>query len=268
MTGELLRDHPAEGVVRLTISNPDKRGALDHPLLDAIAAAAQELGRPDSGARAIVLTGTGGRFSSGYDLGGLHGLPREEFERRAEALIAHPFTAAIEALEACDVPTIAALPGPTMGGGLELALACDLRVAADHIQLGMPPAKLGLVYPHTGLRRFLDVIGVARTRELFLLGAPIDPHTALAWGLVNGTADADDLQDEVLALASEIAGNAPVSVRGTKAVLRELLRADGELDPATERALLERRAASFRTDDLHEGVTAFVEKRDPVWRGR
>jgi enoyl-CoA hydratase/carnithine racemase len=268
MAGELLRDHPADGVVRLTISNPEKRGALDHGLLDAIAATVTELSAPEAGVRALILTGAGGRFSSGYDLSGLEGLPREEFVRRAEALIAHPFTAAIEALEATDVPTVAALPGHTMGGGLELALACDLRVAADHIELAMPPAKLGLVYPHTGLRRFLDAIGAARTRELFLLGHGIDPVTALAWGLVNGVSEAEDLQDEVLRLAIDLAANAPLSVRGTKQALRRLLAAEGRVDEALEAELVALREASFRSDDLLEGVTAFVQKRDPVWRGR
>ena len=271
MPGELLTDHPAPGVVRLTISNPDRHGALDHAILDAIAEAVADHGGEaglERGVRAIVLTGAGGRFSSGYDLGGLGDLPREEFVRRAEALIAHPFTAAIEALEATDVPTVAALPGHTMGGGLELALACDLRVAADHIELAMPPAKLGLIYPHTGLRRFVDVIGVARTRELFLLGHPIDPGTALAWGLINGVSDAEDLQDEVLALAIDLAGHAPLAQRGNKRMLRALLAAEGHVTPELEAELVALREESFRSDDLLEGVTAFREKRAPEWRGR
>ncbi len=102
--------------------------------------------------------------------------PRRRASSRSarEALVAHPFTEAIDALEAFPWPTLAALPGHTIGGGLELALACDIRVAQEGIKLGMPPAKLGLVYSHTGLRRFIDAIGAARTRELFLLGSYID----------------------------------------------------------------------------------------------
>ena len=130
-------------------------------------------------------------FSAGYDIGEI---PEEEFEERAERLVAHPFTEAIDALEAFPYPTLAVLPGHTIGGGLELALACDLRVAKDGIKLGMPPAKLGLVYSHTGLRRFIDAIGAARTRELFLLGSYIDAPTALGWGLVNRIAAADELE--------------------------------------------------------------------------
>ena len=167
MAGELRTDRPADGVLRLTISNPGKRNALDHALLDAIAAALW--GGVD--ARCVLLTGADGLFSSGYDIGDID---PSEFAEAAERLVAHPFTDALEALDACEVPTLAALPGPTIGGGLELALACDLRLAADGIALGMPPAKLGLVYSHTGLRRFVDAIGGPRTRELFLLGRPID----------------------------------------------------------------------------------------------
>src|SRR5262249_563698 len=103
------------------------------------------------------------------------------------------FTEGIDALEAFPYPTLAALPGHTIGGGLELALACDLRVAQEDVLLGMPPAKLGLVYSHTGIRRFIDAIGVTRTRELFLLGRYIDAPTALAWGLVNRVVAAAEL---------------------------------------------------------------------------
>src|SRR5207237_4747345 len=134
-------------------------------------------------------------FSAGYDIGEI---PDEEFEERAERLVAHPFTEAIDALEAFPYPALAVLSGHTIGGGLELALACDLRIAADDIKLGMPPAKLGLVYSHTGLRRFLDVIGSARTRELFLLARYVDAATAEAWGLVNRVVAERDLEREAL----------------------------------------------------------------------
>src|SRR5437588_11613770 len=206
--GKLLLDEPAAGVSRLTISNPAKRNALDHPILDAITATLGELT-----ARCVIVTGAHGMFSAGYDIGEI---PEEEFEERAERLVAHPFTEAIDALEAFPYPTLASLGGHAIGGGLELALACDLRVALDRIQLGMPPAKLGLVYSHTGLRRFIDAIGAARTRELFLLGSYIDAEQALAWGLVNRLASAEDLEATGLELAMTLAGNAPLSQTGDK----------------------------------------------------
>jgi enoyl-CoA hydratase/carnithine racemase len=261
MAGELLLDRPADGVLRLTISNPAKRNALDHPILDAIAAVLEDLG----GARAVLLTGAAGMFSSGYDIGEI---PDDVFAEEAERLVAHPFTAALEALEACEVPTVAALPGHTIGGGLELALACDLRVAADGILLGMPPAKLGLVYSHTGLRRFLEAIGAPRTRELFLTARNVDARTALDWGLVNQVVGVPDLESVALDLAQDLAANAPLSVRGNKRAIRELLAAEGQLDPETERELIELREASFHSEDLREGVRAFGQKRPARWKGR
>jgi enoyl-CoA hydratase/carnithine racemase len=261
MTGELLCDRPADGVLRLTISNPEKRNALDHAILDGVADALGDVGD----ARAIVLTGARGMFSSGYDIGDI---PADVFADEAEKLVAHPFTAALEALDACEVPTVAALPGHAIGGGLELALACDLRVAADGIKLGMPPAKLGLVYSHTGLRRFLDAIGAPRTRELFLTGRNVDARTALAWGLVNEVVGSAELEDASLDLAEDLAARAPLSVRGNKRVIRELLAAQGRLADEIERELIELREASFRSDDMREGVRAFGEKRPARWKGR
>jgi enoyl-CoA hydratase/carnithine racemase len=259
-SGRLLTDTPAEGVLRLTISNPGKRNALDHAILDGIAHAVR-----DTDARCIVLTGEHGMFSSGYDIGDI---PEDVFADRAEKLVAHPFTSAIDALDATDLPTIAALPGHTIGGGLELALACDLRIAADGIKLGMPPAKLGLVYSHTGLRRFIDVVGVARTRELFLLGRNVEARRALEWGLVNDVVIGSDLEETALDWATELAGNAPLSIQGNKRVIRELLRAQAELDPDVERELIALREASFASEDMKEGVRAFGEKRPARWQGR
>jgi enoyl-CoA hydratase/carnithine racemase len=262
--GKLILDRPADGVVRLTISNPAKRNALDHPILDAITATLAELAADAAGARCVIVTGAGGMFSAGYDIGEI---PDEEFEERAEALVAHPFTQAIDALEAFPRPTLAVLPGHTIGGGLELALACDLRVAQDQIKLGMPPAKLGLVYSHTGLRRFIDAIGAARTRELFLLGSYIDARTALDWGLVNRVAPADDLDAAGLDVAAELAGNAPLSQTGNKRVIEALLAAERELPADVEAELIELRRASFASQDMREGMRAFAERRPPRWRG-
>jgi enoyl-CoA hydratase/carnithine racemase len=263
--GKLLIDEPAGGVVRLTISNPAKRNALDHPILDAITATLGELATPQSAAQCVVITGAHGMFSAGYDIGEI---PEDEFEQRAEQLVAHPFTEAIDALEAFPYPTLAVLPGHTIGGGLELALACDLRVATEGIRLGMPPAKLGLVYSHTGLRRFIDAIGAARTRELFLLGRYIDASTALAWGLVNRVVAGDELDAVALDLASELAGNAPLAQTGNKRVIAALLNAEGELAEEVEEELIELRRASFASEDMREGMRAFAEKRPARWLGQ
>jgi enoyl-CoA hydratase/carnithine racemase len=259
MAGRLITDEPSENVVRVRISHPEKRGALDHAILDGLA---EFISTTD--ARCVLLTGDGDHFSSGYDIGDI---PPDVFAVEAEKLVAHPFTSALEALDASDVPTVCAINGPAIGGGLELALACDLRVAASGAKFGMPPAKLGLVYSHTGLRRFIDAIGAPRTRELFLVGRRITTDTALQWGLVNEVVEPAVLEDAALGWAAEIAGNAPLSVRGNKRVIRELLRAEGALDEEVERELIALREACFRSEDMREGVRAFGEKRAPNWRG-
>ena len=170
--GELRLDFPAEAVARLTLNNPDKRNPLSHPVLDAIAETLPQL---DHGidVRCVLITGEGQAFSAGYDIGAI---PDESFERDAEALVAHPFTAAMDAISAHPYPVLAAINGHCLGGGLELAVRCDLRVCAAEAKLGMPPAKLGLIYGHTGLERFIDCVGVPRTKELFLTGQVSTAH--------------------------------------------------------------------------------------------
>jgi enoyl-CoA hydratase/carnithine racemase len=261
--GKLLRDHPAEAVARLTVSNPERRNALDREVLDAIAAALRELDRGIE-VRCVIITGAGSTFSAGYDIADI---PEGSFERDAEALVAHPFQAAMEAVSAHPYPVVAAINGPCLGGGLELAVRCDLRVAAEGARLGMPPAKLGLIYGHTGLVRFIDVIGVARTKELFLTGRDLSARRAEAIGLVNEVVADADLAAAAIELASEIAANAPLAARGNKRAI-ETLAAFPRLTPEQERELVELRRSCFASEDLREGIRAFAEKRKPRWRGR
>jgi enoyl-CoA hydratase/carnithine racemase len=260
LAGRLLIDEPAPHVTRLTISNPGKRGALDHAILDAFAST-----MPQLDARCVIITGQERIFSAGYDIGDL---PEGVFADEAERLVANPFTAAIDAIEAYRYPTLAALNGHAIGGGLELALSCDLRLASASIRVGMPPAKLGLVYSHTGIRKFIDAIGGPRTRELFLIGGRIDAARALTWGLVNRIAMPDELADEAVSLAREIAANAPLAQQGNKRVISEVLNTRAELDPEVERELIELRRACFSSEDFKEGVRAFAAKRPPEWKGR
>jgi enoyl-CoA hydratase/carnithine racemase len=253
-------DEPAPGVARLTIVNPDKRGALDHTILGAFADIVPGLDH-----RCLIVTGRDGMFSAGYDIADL---PDDVLAREAEKLVAQPFAAALGALEDYAYPVVGALTGPAIGGGLEVALSCDLRVAAAGIKLGMPPAKLGLVYSHTGLQKFIETVGVARTRELFLTGRNIDAERAERWGLVNEVVPAAELEERALALAGEIAANAPLALSGNKRVIRALTAAHAALAPDVEREVLELRRACFSSDDFREGVRAFGDKRPPRWRGR
>jgi enoyl-CoA hydratase/carnithine racemase len=262
-SGKLLLDRPAEAVTRLTISNPERRNALDHEILDAIAEVLPQL---DSGIenRCVLITGAPPLFSAGYDIATI---PEETFERDAEALVAHPFHAAMEAIAKHPWPTVAAINGHCLGGGLELAITCDLRLCAAGAKLGMPPAKLGLIYGHTGLRKFLDVVGLPYTKELFLTGRNLAAERAERIGLVNEVVADAELEDGSVALAAAIAGNAPLSMRGNKHAI-DLLEANPELTEQQEAGLVALRESCFSSADFREGIRAFAEKRRPRWTGR
>ncbi len=261
--GKLVLDHPAEAVARLTISNPERRNALDHEILEALAEVLPGLDRGIE-IRCVVITGTGEVFSAGYDIAGI---PEESFATDAEALVAHPFHAAMEAVSAHPYPVLAAINGHCLGGGLELAVRCDLRLSAMSAKLGMPPAKLGLIYGHTGLAKFIDVVGLARTKELFLTGRNLSAPRAMAIGLVHDTVLDSEIEAAALELASEVAANAPLSMRGNKHAI-ETLNSYARLTPEQESELIELRRSCFGSEDFREGIRAFAEKRRPVWRGR
>jgi enoyl-CoA hydratase/carnithine racemase len=258
VTSKLRFDEPAEAVARLTIDNPERRGALDHELLDALAGYARSLET-----RCLVIRGSGSVFSAGYDIGNLEG---QSFEESAERLVAHPFHDALAAIDAYRYPVVAEINGHAVGGGLELAISCDIRVAASTARFSMPPARLGLIYSHTGLRKFLDVCGPANTAELFHVGEPVDAERALAMGLINEVVEPAELEGRVLELAARIAANAPLSLEGNKNVIRTLRTQP--LPAEVEQELIELRESCFRSEDFREGVRAFVEKRKPRWQGR
>lgn len=264
--GKLLYDRPAEGVHRLRLNNPAKRNALDRELLDGLVEALADLERLEPiELRCLIVAGSGGAFCAGYDISGVEGATGAE---QAKELVAHPFTEALDRLERFPAPTVAALEGPTLGGGLELALVCDLRIADPAARLGMPPARLGLVYSHRGLARFVQAIGPARTKELFFRAKPIEAAVAERWGLVNALCEPGRLDQAAVALAEEIAAGAPLSQRGNKRAVNELLAAVVALPADLERELLALRDAAFQSADLREGMAAFFERRTPRWQGR
>ncbi len=258
--GRLLLDEPAAGVARLTISNPDKRGALDEAILAGFVSTLQGLD-----ARCVVVTGERGNFSAGFDF---DALASRLTSGDADGLASDPLAAALESIEHFPYPTLAALDGHALGGGLEVALACDVRLAAAGATFGMPPSKLGVVYSHTGIRRFIETVGPARTRELFLCGRRIDAGTAQAWGLVNWVCEPDALEGEAVGLGAELAAAAPLAQVGNKRVIGAVAAAGGPLSPELERELRELRRAAFASEDLREALHAFTERRPPRWQGR
>ena len=261
--GKLLLDHPAEAVARLTLNRPNSRNALDHEMLNAIAEAMAALDRGIE-VRCVLLTGTDGIFSAGYDIGGFS---EDEFETDAESLVAHPFARGLDAVTAHPWPVLCGINGHALGGALELTLCCDLRICARSAKLGMPPPKLGLIYGHTGLQRFIDAIGVPRTKELFLTGRNVSAEHAERIGLVNEVVDDGELERAAVELAAEIAANAPLSMKGNKHAI-DTLNSYPRLTPEQERELIELRESCFASEDFREGVAAFAEKRKPNWKGR
>ncbi len=250
------------GAVRvLTIDNVAKRNALDYESLRELEAACASAAQDR--VRCLVVRGAGDQaFCSGFDLDAMAANGGGD---RPDLAVER----AMEAVEAVPCPTIAFVNGAAFGAGCELAVTCDLRVARAGVLLGMPPAKLGVVYAAAGVRRFAVLVGPARTREMFFTGRPVDADRALATGLVDRVVPAEAAEGEAMALAEEIAQNAPLAVQGMKRILR-LLEATHErgLTDAERDEVAMLRARAFESADLEEGRAAFREKRPPRFRGR
>lgn len=243
-----------EAVAVITLANEKKRNALDPPMLDALCATLA--GLPGEGMRAVVLTGAGDVFSSGYDISALPA---------GAAPAENPLGRALSAIADGPLPVVAALNGAAIGGGCELAATCDLRVAHDGVTLTMPPVRLGLVYSPTGLRRFVALCGMSRTRELFLTAQPVPAERALAWGLVDRVVAREHVLMIAVELAAEMARGAPLAVASTRRML-ELMQPPFDASAAEEMAELMRRA--WQSEDAAEARAAFREKRKPEFKGR
>jgi enoyl-CoA hydratase/carnithine racemase len=258
----LVVDAPADRVLRLTIDRPDRRNALDLALLDELA------GRIEAtDARCVIVRGAGDVFSSGYDLSGLDGDRHGDWRTRAQSLVANPHHVLFDALERSDATIIAELNGAAIGGGLELAICCDLRFAAATATVAMPAGQLGLTYSHTGLRRFTETIGLAATKELFLLGRRVDADRATRLGIVTEVHSAASLERETLAAAVEIAALCPTAQSSNKRILEGLRGAGRVLPPEVEAELQALRRACFTDEHLGEGISAFAQRREPNWTG-
>lgn len=243
-------------VTTLRIDAPDRRGALDVDLAAEFVEACASI-RDDRGVRCVVVTGTGRDFCSGADLGAVRGLAAGVLARRE--LLQRYYRAFLDVRD-LPQPTIAAVGGPAVGAGLNLALCCDLRIASESSRFGATFVRLG-IHPGGGAAYLLArLIGPSCAAELLLVGELVDAHRALALGLVNRVVADDDMRQEAMALAEKIAIGAPAVVRMTKRALR--LALDAEFASVLELESVAQ-AASQEADDAAEGWAAFRERRLP-----
>jgi enoyl-CoA hydratase/carnithine racemase len=261
---ELLVDRKGR-ICTLSINRPEKRNALTPDCLHGMAEALGELSQ-EGAVRSVVIRGSGNEaFSSGYDVAALP--TKGSLKRMVTLKEGPPIEDAIQAIRDFPYPVVAMINGYAYGGGCELAIACDIRIAARHARMGMPPAKLGMVYRYSGYRLFLTVLGFTRTLEIFLTGRSYDSQQCLEMGLVNHVVDSDRLEAVTYELAREMAENAPLVLRGTKSILNAIAQY-----PILPQEQVEEfdsiRDEAFRSRDFEEGKQAFRAKRKPQFEGR
>jgi enoyl-CoA hydratase/carnithine racemase len=243
----------------ITLNRPDKLNAISPEMLAALEAALGEIeARRD--VYVVIVTGAGERaFCVGADIKAWGALEPLDMWRQWIRDGHRVF----DRLARLRQPTIAALNGYTLGGGLELALACDLRIAAENVQLGQPEVGIGTIPGWGGTRRLPQLIGLGRAKQMIFSGARIDATTAAHWGLVNEVVSAEELINRAQELTSQIASNAPLAVQFAKQAIDG---GAGFAAGATLEALAGALAAM--TDDGREGVASFQEKRPPVFKGQ
>ena len=260
MTDSVLKIADQDAIRVITIHRPDRLNALDSATITALATAFDEAARDDA-VRVVVLTGSGPKaFVAGADIAEMAALrPAEgrDFSLRG--------TRMMRRVETLPKPVIAMVNGFALGGGLELAMSCHLRIAADTARLGQPEINLGLIPGFGGSQRLLRLAGRAATLELCLTGAPVDAARALALGIVNRVVPAAELETETFALAGQLANAAPLALRG----ILDCVNIGGECAIGEG---LEYEAAQFglmfATDDMREGTSAFLARRKPAFTGR
>ena len=260
MSDPLVLVANADGIRRITVNRPDKLNALNAATLDALQAAF-DAAATDDAVRVVVLTGAGPKaFVAGADIAEMADLrPTEgrDFSLRGQRLM--------RSIETLPKPVVAMVNGFALGGGLELAMGCHLRIAADTAKVGQPEIGLGLIPGFGGSQRLLRLAGRAATLELCLLGAPVTAERALQLGIVNRVVPAAELEAETLKVATQLAASAPLALRA----MLDVVNIGGEC--GIEEGLQYETAQfglMFATDDMREGTRAFMERRKPTFTGR
>jgi enoyl-CoA hydratase len=246
-------------VALITLNRPQSLNALDAALLEQLEARVAELAR-DAGARALVVTGEGRAFAAGADIAAMR--PFTAAQAGEFSRLGHRAFAALEGLA---VPTIAAVNGYALGGGCELALACDWIYASAKARFGQPEVNLAIVPGFGGTSRLVRRVGIAWAKEIVLTGEPIDADQALRIGLANRVFAPEELLPAALAAGESIAAKGPLAVAAAKRVLQQGQDADARVANALEQEAF---AAAFASEDRAEGMAAFLDKRAPAFKGR
>lgn len=249
----IVVDKGAAGIVQIRLNRPDRLNALGMDMVDALLAAITDAAAGN--ARVIVIRGSGRAFCAGADL-----KERRTMDEAARVKHNRAINAAVDALGAAPMPTICAINGLALGGGCEIALACDLRYAAEDAQIGLTEARIGAIPGAGGTQRMPRVIGAARALELILTGEPVTAKRAEEIGLIHGAVAADKLDAHVTRIATVLASRSPSGARTAKSLIYrglEMTLADGLVQEA--RALRDILASA----DYAEGLAAFAEKRPP-----
>jgi enoyl-CoA hydratase/carnithine racemase len=251
---EELRVERNQNYVTLSLNRPEKRNAVNRAVIEALDGALASV-EADNEVRAVIIRGEGRAFCSGLDL--------RDIEQMGTGGLT--FEKVIARLQKLPVPTIAAVHGDALTGGLVLALTCDLRIAGEGARLGMTPARIGYLPTYWIFRKFVETVGPASTAEIMYLAEPVDSARAREMGLVHRVVPDDSLTNAVNAWAAKIAGNAPLSVRAMKQMITRVISNAFEV----EHKDLDELGNKVRgSQDAKEGVRAFLEKRKPVWRGQ
>jgi enoyl-CoA hydratase len=249
-----------DGIARLTINRPEKLNALDRLTVEAIDGAVAAAGE-DAETRVLLVTGVGEKaFVAGADINELSGQTPVEGTAYARA-----GQAVFSRLERLGKPSVAVINGYALGGGLELAMACTLRIASETARLGQPETALGIIPGYGGTQRLGRLVGRARALEMILTGDPIDAREAHRIGLVNRIVAPGDLASAAEALARTMMSRGPVALRYAMQAVHEGLEMTQAEGLALEAALF---GLTCATEDMREGTRAFIEKRKPIFKGR
>ncbi|MEK9278883.1 MULTISPECIES: enoyl-CoA hydratase [unclassified Bradyrhizobium] len=259
--GKILK-HTADGVGVITFNNPDKRNAMSLEMWAGFGEALTSL-RDDDAVRVVILRGAGGKaFVSGADISQFeksrhNAAASEEYAKRSAAQRA--------LLADYPKPTIACIQGFCLGGGMQVAMLADIRIASHGSQFGIPAAKLGIAYGYDGLRNLVSLVGPSWARLLMYTGMRIDAEEALRIGLIERMIPDDQLWGETMAIAETISGNAPLSIKAAKITIAQVLKDESRRDMEAIKTIGN---ACMDSADFREGRQAFMEKRKPQFQGR